>query len=148
MSAIPFDLTWQRLAIAAMLFAVSLLATTTLAGFLLVRIRPDYFVAETRGVSRRLQKSTSRLLLLIGKNLLGGLLIVVGIILSLPGVPGQGLLTILVGLFLVDVPAKRKLELLIVRRPTIFHAINRLRDRFGAAPIIVDGIEETKRPSS
>jgi hypothetical protein len=40
----------------------------------------------------------------IGKNLLGLALVALGLLLSLPGIPGQGLLTMLIGLILLDLP--------------------------------------------
>jgi UPF0716 family protein affecting phage T7 exclusion len=72
-----------------------------------------------------------------GKNLLGVLLVVVGAILALPGVPGQGLLTILVGLLLLDLPGKRRIERRMVGRPRILRMINRLRKRFGRSPLVL-----------
>ena len=54
-----------------------------------------------------------------------------GALLSLPGIPGQGLLTILIGLILLDFPGKRGLERRLVSRPSVLAAINRLRARFG-----------------
>jgi hypothetical protein len=64
---------------------------------------------------------------------------VVGIVLTLPGVPGQGMLTILLGLMLLDVPGKRRLERRIVGRRRILKAINRLRKRFGRPPLVLGG---------
>ncbi len=61
------------------------------------------------------------------KNLLGVLLILVGLGLSLPGIPGQGLLTILMGVILLDFPGKRRLERTIVGRPRVSKTVNRLR---------------------
>ena len=61
---------------------------------------------------------------------------VAGIILSVPGVPGQGLLTMLVGLVLLDIPGKRRLELKLVSRPRVVRAINRLRKRFSRPPLL------------
>jgi hypothetical protein len=75
----------------------------------------------------------------MGKNVLGVILVIVGIILSLPGVPGQGLLTILLGLMLLDLPGKRRLEQRLVRRPSLLRVINGLRVRYGRAPLILDG---------
>ena len=63
-------------------------------------------------------------------------LILFGVLLSLPGVPGQGLLTILVGLLLLDMPGKQQLERRLLGRPAIIHAVNRLRDRVGRKPLI------------
>ena len=72
------------------------------------------------------------------KNLLGVFLILVGIVLSLPGVPGQGLLTILLGLIMLDIPGKRPLEAKIIQRPAILSAINNLRAKYNKPPLIVD----------
>lgn len=71
----------------------------------------------------------------VGRNLAGMVLIVLGVVLSLPGVPGQGLLTLLMGLLLVDFPGRRRLELALVRRPGVLGALNRLRTRFGRSAL-------------
>jgi hypothetical protein len=57
---------------------------------------------------------------------------------SLPGVPGQGVLTILLGIMLLDFPGKRGLEASIVRRPRVLHAINSVRGRFDKPPLFLD----------
>jgi len=44
------------------------------------------------------------------RNAIGAVLVMLGVAMSLPGVRGQGLLTILVGLMLVDFPGKRTLQ--------------------------------------
>ncbi|HZH33541.1 MAG TPA: hypothetical protein VEX64_01810, partial [Pyrinomonadaceae bacterium] len=72
------------------------------------------------------------------KNLLGVFLIALGLVLSLPGVPGQGLLTILLGLIMIDIPGKRPLEARIIQRPAIRSAIDTLRARFNKPPLILD----------
>jgi hypothetical protein len=73
---------------------------------------------------------------LVGKNLLGAAIVVLGIALSIPGIPGQGLLTILVGLVLLDIPGKRRLVQMLARRPFIQRSINGLRARFGRPPMV------------
>lgn len=75
---------------------------------------------------------------LIAKNLLGYIAVVLGAIMALPGVPGQGLLMILIGLTLLNFPGKRGLERRLVRRPVIRHAIDRLRARLGRPPLALD----------
>jgi len=71
----------------------------------------------------------------IGRNALGLALIAVGLVLSLPFVPGQGVLTILVGVLLVDFPGRRRLELRLARRPGVLATLNRIRARFGRPPL-------------
>jgi hypothetical protein len=70
------------------------------------------------------------------KNVLGAVLVVVGILLSLPGVPGQGLLTILIGLMLLDFPGKRSLERRLIARPRVLATMNRIRARLGRPPLV------------
>jgi hypothetical protein len=72
------------------------------------------------------------------KNILGVILILIGLALSLPGVPGQGLLTILLGLIMLDIPGKRPLEARIIKRPTILAAINKLRAKYNKPPLELD----------
>jgi hypothetical protein len=74
----------------------------------------------------------------LGRNLTGALLVVVGAVMALPGVPGQGLLTMLIGLTLLSFPGKRRLERRILRVPAVLRAINRLRARFSRPPLELD----------
>ena len=75
---------------------------------------------------------------MIGKNILGIVLVVLGVVLSLPGVPGQGLLTILLGVMLLDFPGKHRLEQKLLSKPSIVNTINRLRGRFGKPPLVLN----------
>ena len=70
------------------------------------------------------------------KNILGVFLLAVGIIMLIG--PGQGILTILLGLIMLDIPGKRPLEARIIKRPTVRDAINKLRTRFNKPPLILD----------
>ena len=74
---------------------------------------------------------------IIGKNLLGLMIVAVGVVLCIPGMPGQGLLTILIGLMLLDIPGKRRLIHFLVRRPGVLRTLNYLRSRFGRPPLVV-----------
>lgn len=72
------------------------------------------------------------------KNFLGAIIVLCGLVMAIPGVPGQGLLTIVVGLTLLDFPGKRRYERKLLRRPAVFSAINRTRQRFSKPPLILD----------
>ena len=104
-------------------------------GFILVRLPPDYFCnlsARHFWIDRH---PVIRRTGLIAKNLLGVVLVALGVVLSLPGVPGPGLLTILLGVMLLDFPGKRRLERWLIGLPTNLRTINRLRRRFGKPPL-------------
>jgi hypothetical protein len=49
--------------------------------------------------------------------------------------PGQGVLTILAGLLLMDVPGKRRIERRLLARPGVLSRVNWLRARFGRPPL-------------
>lgn len=111
-------------------FVVSLAVTV----FVLLRLPEDYFARDRRELPRPGRASVGRVLGLIGKNLAGWILIAVGIVLSVPGVPGQGLLTILMGVMLCDFPGKFRLERWIVRRGPVRRGVDAVRKRYGRPP--------------
>lgn len=74
----------------------------------------------------------------VGRNLAGAVLIIVGAIMAVPGVPGQGLLTMLIGLTLLSFPGKRRLERRLLSVPAVMNGINRLRARFARPPLELD----------
>jgi len=88
----------------------------------------DYFQQDAPGRTRWT-------LVRVGRNLAGLALVLVGAVLSIPGVPGQGLLTVLAGVFLVDFPQRQRLERVLVRRRGVLSALNRFRARFGRPPL-------------
>lgn len=76
-----------------------------------------------------------RWLAVIGRNLLGLAIIALGILLSLPGMPGQGLLTVAIGAVLLDFPGKRRLVRALLQRRGVLDSLNRLRRFFRRAPL-------------
>jgi hypothetical protein len=75
-------------------------------------------------------------LLRIAKNALGLVFLLAGIAMLL--LPGQGVLTILIGLMLLNFPGKRGLERRIVGRPIILKLLNRMRVKRDLPPLNVD----------
>jgi hypothetical protein len=72
----------------------------------------------------------------IGRTIAGVVLVAVGIVLSVPGVPGQGILTIVAGLTLIEFPGRHRLISALIGRPIVLHAVNRLRARFKRPPFL------------
>lgn len=132
------DLTWKDALVGAGLFIVMFALSLAEVVFILVKLPPHYFTRDYRLLRRDHRLSPRRVLFAIGKNLLGLVHIVVGIALSLPGVPGQGVLTILIGVMLMDLPGVRWLERKLVNRPKVAASINRIRARFGKPPLVLD----------
>ena len=101
---------------------------------LVIRIPVDYFSHSRRPASRFAGlHPAARLTLHIGKNALGGLLLMAGVAMLV--LPGQGLLTILVGFLLFDFPRKYHLERWLVRKRMVHGPINWLRRRHRREPL-------------
>lgn len=113
----------------------SFVASVVGTAVVIVRIPADYFAGDARRSLVSVASPWGRWLLRIGRNLLGLVLMLLGVVMSFPGVPGQGILTILLGVMLVDLPKKRKLERWIVSRPRVLRGIDKLRARFGRPPL-------------
>ena len=132
------SVTLGRVLVGVGLFLGSLLLSFAAIAVVMVKIPANYF--SSHYVQDFLPKSSwlVRWGAVILKNLLGVFLIILGIILSLPGVPGQGILTILLGLIMIDIPGKRPLEARIIKRPAVLSAINGLRRRYGKPELQLD----------
>jgi uncharacterized membrane protein SpoIIM required for sporulation len=112
---------------------VTLILSALLIPYLIVKL-PANFYAEHHHRRRILQsRPILRLVFLTIKNTLGAILLVAGILMLV--LPGQGILTILAALALLDFPGKRKLELRIIHRPPLLKSINWLRLRAGREPL-------------
>jgi hypothetical protein len=132
--------TWTRVWWGVGLFVVSFAGSLAVVAWVMVKLPATYF--QDNHHPRLFAWAERHPLLnvgvLIAKNLLGLSLVILGIILSLPGVPGQGLLTIFIGLLLLNYPGKRRLERWLVSRPSIRQGIDQLRARFGEPPLDLD----------
>ena len=114
--------------------AVSLLIGVVLAPVMILRIPSDYFLPERRvTLTPRSRHPAMRVLILAAKNLLGAVLVVTG--LALLFLPGQGLLTLLAGLIVMNYPGKFRFERWLVRRPYVLSVMNWLRVQRGRTPL-------------
>lgn len=125
-------ITGWMFALSIALFVGSLLGMP----IIIARMSPDYFVSrEPAPQSWRRRHAVTRFVLLGIKNLLGLILFVAGIAMLV--LPGQGVITILVGISLLDFPGKRWLELRIVRERHVLRAIDWIRTRAKRPPLLL-----------
>jgi hypothetical protein len=118
----------------AVIVALSWVGTLVAVPALIARMPADYFsVDRRRPMYSEARHPVVGWTLVVLKNLLGLVLIVFGAIMLLT--PGQGLLTILIGLLLVDFPGKYRLERWFVLRPGVLRTLNRFRARVGQPPL-------------
>lgn len=129
------SLTFGRVMLGFGLFLGSLLISFLAIAVVMVKIPSHYFSPNYERDFLPGSPWLVRWGAVIVKNVFGVILIFLGILLSLPGVPGQGILTILLGLIMLDIPGKRPLEARIIQRPAVLRAINRLRERYGKPPL-------------
>lgn len=114
----------------AVIFFVSLLSLP----WLVSKIPVDYFSPEKRQPTQwKTQRPMMRLVILIGKNCLGYLLLLGGLLMLV--LPGQGILTIATGLLLMDYPGKFRLERRVVNTPAVLKGLNWLRAKANQPPL-------------
>ena len=118
------------------IFLASFLGSIAVAAIVAVRLPPNSFVAEQRPLPLAGRPLARRVAASVLRNLLGMVLIALGVVMSLPGVPGQGLLTILFGIMLTDLPGKRRLERAIIGRRLVRDAITKLRAKYDKPPLV------------
>ena len=119
------------------LSALTFVATLIAIPIFVARIPADYFAHEHR--ERTLwsnQHPVVRMILLVVKNAVGVAFVLAGIAMLV--LPGQGLLTILIGLLLINFPGKYRLEKWLVTKTPVLKAANWLRERSGHPPIEVE----------
>jgi len=115
--------------------AIGFLGSLIAIPFILVRLPADYFDVR---YPRSWMAHHHPVLRFIGhllKNVLGAVLLLAG--LAMLFLPGQGVLTMLIGVTLLDFPGKRRLERKLIGHPTVLQAINAMRQKFGKPPLVL-----------
>lgn len=105
---------------------LAVLASVVLVPRFLAQLPRDYLKLDEAPGSHSLP-------LRILRNALGIVLVLLGIAMLL--LPGQGLLTLLVGVLLVDFPGKHALVVRSLSRPKVLAIVNKLRAHHGAQPL-------------
>lgn len=111
---------------------LTFLFSLVLIPVLISRLPADYFIRRpVRDWPGR--HPLVHLTLVLLKNFLGLILLVAGIGMLL--LPGQGLLTMLMGILLLDFPGKRRVERRLIGLPGVLSSANWIRRRAGAPPL-------------
>lgn len=101
--------------------------------FILVRLPADYFDVR---VPRPWMEDHHPVLRLVGhivKNVVGAIFVFAGFLMLF--LPGQGVLTMLIGISMLDFPGKRKIEATLIGQPTVLSVINGMRQKFNKPPL-------------
>lgn len=124
----------QLIGILAGVSVLTFIATLLIIPWVLIRLPSHYFVRDKRiplGLPNH--HTMMRVAFLIVKNLLGVVLLLGGIAMLV--LPGQGLLTMLLGLSLIDFPGKFALERKIMRKKSVHRSINWIRRKAHKEPM-------------
>jgi hypothetical protein len=110
--------------------------TLLLVPVVVVRIPADYFKSGKRSaMGWEKTHPAAAMAFKVLKNVVGWVMIALGIAMLV--LPGQGLLTIFLGVLLVDYPGKFRFERWLVTRPRILRVINAARKKRGAEELSV-----------
>jgi hypothetical protein len=115
-------------------------------GFLLVpplavKLPADHFIRPEPALDRR---SIRAWIWYVSRNLFALVLLVAGVAMIL--LPGPGIITIIVAIAVADFPGKRRVERAFIRTWIVRTALNAMRSKYGAPPMIIpnaDGSSES-----
>jgi len=101
--------------------------------FVLIRLPPQYFDERYSRTWMQKHHPVLRWIGLVLKNVVGVVFLLAG--LAMLFLPGQGVLTMLIGVSLMDFPGKRHMESKLIGLPAVLKTINKLRHKFGRPPL-------------
>ncbi len=120
------------------------LGTLAVLPLMVARIPTTYFLR--RKGTPEYRHPLFRFLYLVTKNLIGIIFFLSGLIMLF--IPGQGLITMLVGVMLMNFPKKRTLALRIIRQREVSRAVTWMRKRSGRPPLLLPDREQTFQETS
>jgi hypothetical protein len=106
--------------------ALAVIASVLLVPRYLASLPPDFLTSDA-------QQHGGSMAWRVARNALGVVLVLLGIAMLI--LPGQGLLTLLVGVMLVDFPGKHRLVQRLLGRPKVLKVVNKLRGKHGKPPL-------------
>jgi hypothetical protein len=124
-----------------LLSLVLFVVTLVVFPLVIIFLPRDYFVRHHRDPAHQTRQHPAVwFALTVLKNLVGWAFILAG--LAMLVLPGQGILTILIGVSLANFPGKYSLERRLVRRPAVARALNRIREKAGKPQLELPADEE------
>ena len=130
---LPNEAVWLIVSASVAMFVLALLA----APLLIIRIPADYFAYSHRSDADHPSRyHWFRWVWLIAKNVVGISLLFFGVLMLV--LPGQGILTILISVTLLDFPGKFWLQRWIVTRHGVLESVNWARRKAGKRALILE----------
>jgi hypothetical protein len=123
---------WVVLGVVSSVFFIGTLIAIPI---LIVRLPNDYFIKNHRRTWLQNRHPVLRVTAYVIKNLIGCVFLLAGIAMLV--LPGQGILTMLIGVSLIDFRGKQKLQRKLIGQPAVLRTINRIRQKFGRKSLVV-----------
>ncbi|MBU1564037.1 MAG: hypothetical protein KJ630_00240 [Proteobacteria bacterium] len=102
--------------------------------FIVSRLAPDCFKRLCKPNTKKPTLTAAIVCFLVLRNLLGFFLLVAGV--AMLFLPGQGILTILLGILLLSFPGKQRLIAHLISFPRVRQSLNWLKKKSGKHPFI------------
>ncbi len=132
---------WWMVAGSVVMFLASLFAIPVI----IVRLPADYFCYPRRHPVQAFGFGAFVYYAwLVGKNIAGIVFIFMGIAMLV--LPGQGIISILIGLSLTNFPGKYRLEQFLVHQKVILQSLNWIRHRAGKSSFFLEANPQPKHP--
>lgn len=109
--------------------AVAFVGSLLLVPLLVARMPEDYFCNADQHTFIHGLHPAVRVVVAVLKNVVGVVLLFAGFLMLF--LPGQGLLTMVLGVALMDFPGKFELEQRLIQKPTIHKPLNWIRKKTG-----------------
>src|SRR5919201_6409554 len=111
-----WGLTWWEILFGAAFSVVTFVVGSAVVTFVLIKLPANYFHSSHAREFLVERHPVLRLVGIVAKNLLGLVLVILGVIMAVPGGPGPGGGSVLLGIKLLDFPGQREVENRIVNR--------------------------------
>jgi len=102
---------------------------------LVILMPADYFHHRRRFETRQSPRTLWQIIFAIFKNIIGIILILAGFAMLV--LPGQGIITLLIGISLTDFPGKYRIEKYFIEKKPVLNALNWIRSKANKPPLIV-----------
>lgn len=134
MITLPFQISYTTLFEGlGLLSLATFLLSLLLIPFLISRASVDYFLIHATIVEQRHKRHPALAFTIkIIRNCLGCVLCLAGFMMLF--LPGQGVITILIGVSLLDVRGRQRVMNALIHRPSLQHALNWIRQKTGKPP--------------
>jgi uncharacterized membrane protein YphA (DoxX/SURF4 family) len=132
------ELSATEIAVGIIGFLAAMVVSYAVVMVILVKMPANYFQSDREHHFLPDTHPVLRTILIVLKNIVGVVLVLTGIVLSFPAVPGPGILTVFIGLMITDIPGKRRIEAIIIQRPAVLSLVNKLRAKYKKPALVLD----------